>query len=68
MRPTEASSSVDFRQFNGHTQVNATDLRSLRYPSEDQLVKLGLSAGDWSRDAIDRAMTSVLGAPAVGGG
>ena len=28
------SSLVDqyFRQFNGHTQVNATDLRSLRYP------------------------------------
>lgn len=29
------SSLVDryFRQFNGHTQVNAVDLRSLRYPS-----------------------------------
>ncbi len=26
-----------FRQFNGHTQVNATDLRTLRYPSEAQL-------------------------------
>ena len=30
-----------FRQFNGHTQVNATDLRSLRYPTRDQLISLG---------------------------
>ncbi len=30
-----------FRQFSGHTQVNATDLRSLRYPSIDQLKRLG---------------------------
>jgi adenine-specific DNA-methyltransferase len=30
-----------FRQFNGHTQVNATDLRNLRYPTRAQLVQLG---------------------------
>ncbi|MGH8470799.1 MAG: Eco57I restriction-modification methylase domain-containing protein [Gammaproteobacteria bacterium] len=30
-----------FRQFNGHTQVNATDLRSLRYPRRDALTALG---------------------------
>lgn len=30
-----------FRQFNGHTQVNATDLRSLRYPSLEVLRELG---------------------------
>lgn len=37
------SSLVDsfFRQFNGHTQVNATDLRSLKYPSAEQLYTLG---------------------------
>ena len=33
-----------FRQFNGHTQVNATDLRSLRYPTADQLTALGEDA------------------------
>ncbi len=33
-----------FRQFNGHTQVNATDLRSLRYPTVDQLAALGTAA------------------------
>jgi adenine-specific DNA-methyltransferase len=30
-----------FRQFNGHTQVNATDLRSLNYPTKCELEKLG---------------------------
>lgn len=42
------STSVDtyFRQFNGHTQVNATDLRSLRYPALDELLELGEHIGD----------------------
>jgi adenine-specific DNA-methyltransferase len=35
-----------FRQFNGHTQVNATDLRNLRYPTRVQLVHLGRSVED----------------------
>lgn len=30
-----------FRQFNGHTQVNATDLRNLRYPDREALRSLG---------------------------
>ena len=30
-----------FRQFNGHTQVNATDLRWLRYPDRATLERLG---------------------------
>jgi adenine-specific DNA-methyltransferase len=34
-----------FRQFNGHTQVNATDLRSLRYPEGDELRDLGALLG-----------------------
>ena len=34
-----------FRQFNGHTQVNATDLRNLRYPSVRQLERLGERVG-----------------------
>jgi adenine-specific DNA-methyltransferase len=42
------STPVDlfFRQFNGHTQVNATDLRTLRYPDRDTLVQIGKSAID----------------------
>ncbi|MYB24017.1 MAG: SAM-dependent methyltransferase [Acidimicrobiia bacterium] len=35
---------VFFRQFNGHTQVNATDLRSLNYPTMRQLETLGAAA------------------------
>lgn len=44
-----------FRQFNGHTQVNATDLRSLTYPSDDQLRRLGNAVGETypTQDEID---------------
>jgi adenine-specific DNA-methyltransferase len=37
---------VYFRQFNGHTQVNATDLRSLKYPTRAELESLGRQIGD----------------------
>lgn len=30
-----------FREFNGHTQVNATDLRNIRYPCEAALRRIG---------------------------
>jgi adenine-specific DNA-methyltransferase len=41
------SSLVDsyFRQFSGHTQVNATDLRKLPYPSVTALEQLGKQIG-----------------------
>jgi adenine-specific DNA-methyltransferase len=37
------SSVVDryFRTFSGHTQVNATDLRSMNYPRQEALHRLG---------------------------
>jgi len=35
-----------FRQFSGHTQVNAADLRSLKYPSREQLEELGSRIGE----------------------
>ncbi len=34
-----------FRQFNGHTQVNATDLRNIKYPSRASLEALGSKIG-----------------------
>jgi len=34
-----------FRQFNGHTQVNATDLRSIRYPDLAMLKAMGKHIG-----------------------
>jgi len=30
-----------FRLFSGHTQVNATDLRKMPYPTHEQLVRFG---------------------------
>ena len=59
------SSLVDehFRRFNGHTQVNATDLKNMRYPTAEQLVQLGegLHAGAaLSQDMIDERVCSVL--------
>ncbi len=54
------SSLVDlyFRQFSGHTQVNATDLRSLRYPSSEALELLGASVGEAmpGQDEVDRRL------------
>ena len=42
------SSVVDsyFRQFSGHTQVNAGDLRTMRFPDPDALVRLGMGVGE----------------------
>jgi hypothetical protein len=31
----------NFRRFNGHTQVNATDLKTIKYPSRKTLIDLG---------------------------
>lgn len=31
----------NFRRFNGHTQVNATDLKLMKYPSRESLIELG---------------------------
>lgn len=45
----------DFRRFNGHTQVNATDLRRIMYPSHDALVSLGRWVMD-QRHAPSQAM------------
>lgn len=47
-----------FRVFSGHTQVNATDLRNMCYPSREQLRKLGQRAKDQPNDqaSIDRLL------------
>jgi adenine-specific DNA-methyltransferase len=54
------------RSFSGHTQINATDLRQLRYPSADELVRLGavLSAQSWpSQEDLDGLVAEYV--PAV---
>jgi len=56
---------AQFRQFNGHTQVNATDLRSLRFPSLAALCGLGgRVARQASSEAIDELVAKeLLGMP-----
>lgn len=50
-----------FRLFSGHTQVNATDLRSLRYPSHKMLVELGRKAPPGTAKAeIDAAVERIV--------
>ncbi len=46
----------NFRRFNGHTQVNATDLKLMKYPSRDMLTQLGewaMQQGTLTQDQID---------------
>ena len=58
------SSALDlyFRQFNGHTQVNATDLRNVRFPAAAQLRSIGDQVEDFrmEQDAIDEITTREL--------
>lgn len=52
------STAVDecFRRFNGHTQVNATDLKLMKYPSREALMALGSTVNQLPNDqeTIDR--------------
>lgn len=38
----------NFRRFNGHTQVNATDLKRMKYPSRETLIGLG----EWAMQQV----------------
>jgi adenine-specific DNA-methyltransferase len=51
-----------FRQFNGHTQVNATDLRSFKYPTKEQLERLGAKIATTlpEQAALDRLVEEEL--------
>lgn len=51
-----------FRRFSGHTQVNATDLRTLTYPDRDTLQAMGreMKSLDLSQDEIDHLVTKHL--------
>ena len=58
------SSPVDtyFRQFSGHTQVNASDLRSLPYPTRSALTVLGRRIGSTlpGQEELDCLVDEVL--------
>jgi predicted RNA methylase len=52
-----------FRRFNGHTQVNATDLKMMKYPSRDTLTELGkwaLQQGPLTQEQIDVKLGSLI--------
>jgi adenine-specific DNA-methyltransferase len=51
-----------FRRFSGHTQVNATDLRTLNYPDRNTLQAMGrdLKTLELSQDEIDQLVTKHL--------
>jgi len=56
-----STTAVDenFRRFNGHTQVNATDLKFMKYPSRDILIVLGewaMKNGKLTSAMIDKKM------------
>jgi adenine-specific DNA-methyltransferase len=56
------ASAVDrrFRRFSGHTQVNATDLRNMRYPSRAVLLRLGRACRPGlTQDAIDALLATI---------
>ncbi|MEX2167772.1 MAG: BsuBI/PstI family type II restriction endonuclease [Pirellulales bacterium] len=51
-----------FRQFSGHTQVNATDLRKLPYPSAEQLEKIAaeMPTPPGSQEQLDDIVEEVI--------
>lgn len=53
----------NFRRFNGHTQVNATDLRLMKYPSRDVLIELGewaMQQGELTQSTIDDKFNDLI--------
>ncbi len=62
------STAVDqyFRTFNGHTQVNATDLKQIRYPNRNTLMTMGdwaMAQAELNQDLIDDKLEKVLNEP-----
>jgi len=51
-----------FRRFSGHTQVNATDLRTLNYPDRDTLQAMGreMTTLNLTQEEIDQLVTKHL--------
>lgn len=54
----------NFRRFNGHTQVNATDLRMMKYPDRRTLIAIGecaRSQGALSQEKMDAIAQGLTG-------
>ncbi|HEY4698166.1 MAG: SAM-dependent methyltransferase [Gallionellales bacterium RIFCSPHIGHO2_02_FULL_57_16] len=49
----------NFRRSSGHTQVNATDLKMMKYPSREALIKMGewaMRCGEPTQDMMDEQL------------
>lgn len=52
-----------FRRFSGHTQVNATDLKLMKYPNREDLIELGRLAmrhGQLAQSMIDDKLGTLI--------
>lgn len=53
----------NFRRFSGHTQVNATDLKQMKYPSRAALIELGewaMQQGELTQTLIDNKLGTLI--------
>lgn len=53
-----------YRGFSGHTQVNATDLKLMKYPSRDTLIEIGkwaMAQGQLTQTMIDTKLETLAG-------
>lgn len=53
----------NFRRFNGNTQVNATDLKMMKYPSREILIVLGkwaMENGELTQSMIDEKVGTLI--------
>ncbi len=53
----------NFRRFSGHTQVNATDLKQMKYPSRKNLIELGewaIKQGELTQILIDEKLGTLI--------
>jgi adenine-specific DNA-methyltransferase len=54
----------NFRRFNGHTQVNATDLKLMKYPRRETLIELGewaMQQGTLTQEQMDAKLGTLTG-------
>jgi adenine-specific DNA-methyltransferase len=49
-----------FRNFSGHTQVNATDLRNMKYPSSNFLTELGQLVKNKGLEEYDKIFENMV--------
>lgn len=52
-----------FRRFSGHTQVNATDLRGMKFPKRETLIALGewvMVQGELSQEDLDEKLKEII--------